>query len=170
MRSNIYMRTYSLLLISLFFMPFIAPSTDGSTDLVKVGVYQNAPLTFVEEDGNIKGFFIDILEHIANKKGWEIEYVPSSFPESLSNLENGNIDLLGVIAYSKERGRKFDYTYENVITNWGQIYLHKKSDIESIIDFKGKKVAVLQNDIFFNSLRKLVNQPVLRHLHIRRPQ
>jgi len=151
------MRKHSVLLISLFFLQLIASSPARSSDPVRVGVYQNTPLTF-EENGKTKGYFIDILEHIASKKGWEIKYVHSSLPECLSNLENGNIDLLGAIAYSVTRGRVFDYTYESVITNWGQMYLSKKSDIESIIDLKGKKVAVLQNDIFFNNLRKLVDQ------------
>jgi two-component system cell cycle sensor histidine kinase/response regulator CckA len=151
------MRKHSVLLISLFFLQLIASSPARSSDPVRVGVYQNTPLTF-EENGKTKGYFIDILEHIASKKGWEIKYVHSSLPECLSNLENGNIDLLGAIAYSVTRGRVFDYTYESVITNWGQMYLSTKSDIESIIDLKGKKVAVLQNDIFFNNLRKLVDQ------------
>jgi PAS domain S-box-containing protein len=151
------MRKHSILLISLFFLQLIASSPARSSDPVRVGVYQNTPLTF-EENGKTKGYFIDILEHIASKKGWEIKYVHSSLPECLSNLENGNIDLLGAIAYSVTRGRVFDYTYESVITNWGQMYLSTKSDIESIIDLKGKKVAVLQNDIFFNNLRKLVDQ------------
>jgi len=151
------MRKYSLLLIALFFMQLIIPSPARSGDHVRVGVYQNTPLTF-EENGKTKGFFIDILEYIAGKEGWKIEYVHSSFPECLSHLNSGKIDLLGCIAYSETRGRIFDYTYESVITNWGQIYLNKKSDIQSIIDLKGKKVAVLQNDIYFNNLRKLVDQ------------
>jgi len=152
------MRKYSFLLIFLFFMQLIAPLPAGSIDPIRVGVTQNTPLTFIEDNGKIKGFFIDILEHIAKKEGWDIEYVPSSWPECLSNLKSGKIDLLGGIAYSESRGRNFDYTFESIITNWGQIYLNKKSEIESIIDLKGKKVAVLQNDIFFNNLRKLVDQ------------
>jgi two-component system, cell cycle sensor histidine kinase and response regulator CckA len=151
------MRKYSLLLISLFFMQLIVVSPARSIDRVRVGVYQNTPLTF-EENGKTNGFFIDILEHIAGEEGWKIEYVHSSFPECLSNLKSGKIDLLGCIAYSETRRRNFDYTYESVITNWGQIYLNKKSDIESIIDLKDKKVAVLQNDIYFKNLRELVNQ------------
>jgi PAS domain S-box-containing protein len=158
MKSNIYIRKYLFLLVSLIFIHFIAPSKAGSSNLVKVGVYQNAPLTVVEKNKNPKGFFIDILEHIASEKGWEIEYVPGSLPECLSNLEKGDIDLLGGITYSETRGRIFNYSIESVITNWGQIYLNKKSDIESIIDFKGKKIAVLHNDIYFLNLRKLVSQ------------
>jgi PAS domain S-box-containing protein len=152
------MRKYCFLLISLFFMQLIAPLPAGSVDPIRVGVTQNTPLTFSEDNGKIKGFFIDILEYIANKEGWDIEYVPSSWPECLSNLKSGKIDLLGGIAYSELRGRNFDYTFESIITNWGQMYLNKKSEIESIVDLKGKKIAVLQNDIYFNNLRELVNQ------------
>jgi ABC-type amino acid transport substrate-binding protein len=108
-------------------MQLIIPSPARSGNHVRVGVYQNTPLTF-EENGKTKGFFIDILEHIAGKEGWRIEYVHSSWPECLSNLKSGEIDLLGGIAYSETRGRIFDYTYESVITNWGQLYLNKKSD------------------------------------------
>ena len=79
-----------------------------------------------------------------------------------SNLKSGKIDLLGGMAYSELKGRNFAYTFESVITNWGQMYLNKISDIESIINLKGKKVAVLQNDIYFNNLRKLVDQSGIR--------
>lgn len=147
-----------LLIIFLFFVHLIVPSPAVSGTLVRVGVYQNAPLSFVDENGKTKGFFIDILENIAAREGWDIEYVRTSWTECLSNLEHGTIDLLGPIAYSESRRRIFDYTYESVFTNWGQMYLNKNSDIESIVDLKGKKIAVLQNDIYFNNLRRLVRQ------------
>jgi len=158
MNINRYIRNYSLLLLSLLFMQLIAPSPAQSRMPVKVGVYQNAPLTFIDENGKVEGFFIDILESIADKENWKIEYVQSSFSECLSNLESGRIDLLGAVAYSKSRGKLFDFTFKSVFTNWGQIYINNKTDIESIIDLAGKKVAVLQGDIFFDDLRKLVNQ------------
>lgn len=158
MKSNIYIQKYLFLLVSLIFIHFTAPLTAGSSNHVKVGVYQNAPFTFIEGSENPKGFFIDILEHIASEKGWEIEYVPCSSSECLRKLEKGDIDLLGGITYSKINGRIFNYSIESVITNWGQIYLNKKSDIKSIVGFKGKKIAVLHNDKYFLNLRELVNQ------------
>ena len=98
MNINRYIRNYSLLLLSLLFMQLIAPSPAQSRMPVKVGVYQNAPLTFIDENGKVEGFFIDILESIADKENWKIEYVQSSFSECLSNLESGRIDLLGAVA------------------------------------------------------------------------
>ena len=129
MNINRYIRNYSLLLLSLLFMQLIAPSPAQSRMPVKVGVYQNTPLTFIDENGKVEGFFIDILESIADKENWKIEYVQSSFSECLSNLESGRIDLLGAVAYSKSRGKLFDFTFESVFTNWGQMYINNKTDI-----------------------------------------
>jgi PAS domain S-box-containing protein len=139
-------------------MQLIAPSLAQSRMPVKVGVYQNTPLTFIDENGKVGGFFIDILESIAGKENWKIEYVQSSFSECLSNLESGRIDLLGALAYSESRGKLYNFTFESVFTNWGQMYINNNTDIESIIDLEGKKIAVLQGDIYFENLRKLVNQ------------
>jgi signal transduction histidine kinase len=127
-------------------------------ETIKVGVYQNMPLTYIEPDGSAKGFFIDILEHIAAKEGWEIEYDPDSWSECLRKIMKGETDLLGVIAYSGERNKSIDYTYESVLTEWGQIYTSSDSEIESILDLRDKKIAVLQADMHFLSLKRLMNQ------------
>jgi PAS domain S-box-containing protein len=154
----INIRKYALLMISVSLMQLITLAPAAASKTVKVGVHQNTPLTFIDENGKVGGFFIDLLESIADEENWEIEYVQSSFSECLSNLESGRIDLLGAIAYSESRGKIFDFTYESVFTNWGQMYINNITDIESIIDLKGKKVAVLQGDIYFENLRELVNQ------------
>ena len=130
----------------------------GAKDRIKVGVYQNMPLTFIEPDGTIRGFFIDILEHIAAKEDWEIEYDPDTWSECLSKIMKGETDLLGVIAYSVERNKDIDFTYESVLTEWGQIYTSRDSGIESILDLRDKKIAVLQADMHFLSLKNLMNQ------------
>ena len=124
---------------------------------IKVGIYQNIPLTFIDEEGKIKGFFIDILEAVAKKEGWKIQYVPDSWPQCLKNLADGKIDLLGVIAYSPERAKLYDYSYENVQSEWAQVYTHNKSGIDSVLDLKFRKIAVLREDIHFINLRDMVN-------------
>ena len=43
---------------------------------LRVGVYQNPPLIGMDENNNPEGFFIHILEHIAQEEGWELIYVP----------------------------------------------------------------------------------------------
>jgi signal transduction histidine kinase/CheY-like chemotaxis protein len=124
---------------------------------IKVGVYQNIPLSFSDEQGAVKGLFIDILEYVADKEDWVIEYQVDTWTQCLQNLENGEIDLLGVIGISPERAKLFDYNFESVQTEWGQVYTHRPFGIESILDLKFKKIAVLQGDLHFINLRQMVD-------------
>jgi PAS domain S-box-containing protein len=151
--------------ISLIFVSFcvliagiLQPSKLIAEITVKVGVYQNKPLIFEDDRGKIKGIFVDILTHVADEEGWTLEYISDSWSEGLNHLKSGQIDVMGPIAYSQERNKIFDFSYINVLTNWGQIYINKNSDIESILDLREKKVAVLQNDVYYQNLRKLVRQ------------
>jgi ABC-type amino acid transport substrate-binding protein len=141
-------------IVFLFLILFLLPSPLRADLPLKVGVYQNEPLIFVDSDGKTKGIFADVLEYIASKEKWTIEYSPGSFQQELEILKSGEIDILCTIAYSKERDRWFDFTNENLLTNWGQIYTKKKSDIRTIVDLNHKKVSVLQGDIHYSALKK----------------
>lgn len=153
------MKKNTIVLIScLLFALFANPISVSAETTIKMGVYQNRPLLFKDSDGNIKGIFADILAYIADEEDWNIEYVNGSWSQGLRNLKSADIDILGPIAYSQERKKDYDFTYENVLTNWGQIYVNKHSKIESILDLKGRKIAVLQNDVYFLNLRHLVKQ------------
>jgi len=55
-----------ILSIIFFLMLIITPVL--AFDEVRVGVYQNEPFVFVE-NGEVKGFYIDILEEVAKKRG-----------------------------------------------------------------------------------------------------
>jgi len=152
------MKKIILALGALFIVQGITCTNISAKTLVKVGVYQNKPLTFIEENGEVKGFYIDILEHIADEEDWQIEYVPDTWAACLDKLKKSETDLLGVIAYSVERNKFLDYTYESVLTEWGQIYTNKNVRIESILDLRDKKIAVLQADMHYLNLNNLMSQ------------
>ena len=138
-----------LILVLICFSLYSLPNAVSADPTVKVGIYNNEPLIFVDEDGKGRGVFADILEHVASKEGWQIEYVAGTWEQNLSSLENNNIDLLCTIAFSKARDERYDFTNENLLTNWGQLYTQIGSDIKSITDLAGKKVAVLKGDIHY---------------------
>lgn len=153
MKKCVIILIYCMLLVISF-----SPLDSMADTRIRVGVYQNRPLLFKDTDGNVKGIFSDILKHVAAKEGWTIEYMSESWVECLKDLKTGKLDILPAIAYSEQRNQIFDFTYENIISNWGQIYTGQLSNIDSILDFKGKKIAVLQNDIYYKNLRELVKK------------
>ena len=148
-------KIFYLFLILLFQYSFSYPLKADST--IKVGIYNNEPLIFIDKDGNGKGIFADVMEYIASKEGWKIEYAGGTFQQCLSRLESNQIDILSTIAFSIDRDKHYDFNKENLLTNWGQLYTVKNSEIKSIMDLAEKKIAVLKGDIHhavFNQITK----------------
>lgn len=121
---------------------------------VRVGVYQNEPKIFLDSSGRASGFHIEILEEIARREGWELEYVYGTWAECLKRLEAGEIDLLPDVAYSEDRARRFDFNREVVLRNWARLYAHTGVAINDIFDLRGRTVAVVAGDISYEELRK----------------
>jgi PAS domain S-box-containing protein len=145
---------YQLLGISIL----LAPDPVAAADRIRVGIYDNKPLVFMDVNGKPGGLFVDILNTIAVRKNLKIDYVYGHFSDGLERLEDGKIDLLAAIAYSETRAERFDFTYETVITNWGEIYATKGQGIESILDLAGKRIGVKHGDIHFEALRRLTGE------------
>lgn len=114
---------------------------------LRVGLYDNAPKIFLDAKGNPSGFFVEVLDEIAKKENWSLTYVACQWRECLLMLENGELDIMPDVAYSKEREGHFLFNKEIVISNWSTLFANKKSKIFSILDLDEKRIAVLQNSI-----------------------
>jgi len=128
------------------------------TKELKVGVYDNYPMVSLRDDGKVEGFLIDVLGYISSNEKWKIAFVPGNLTDGLERLEREEIDLLAGIEYSRKRNNVYDFTYENVFSDWGIIYTQKKSNISQIVNLDNKKIAVIHNDIHYNNFRKLAEQ------------
>jgi ABC-type amino acid transport substrate-binding protein len=130
-----------VLLFSLF-------SSDARADrTVRVGIYENQPKVFTSPSGVPSGLFVDILESIAREEKWTLEYVPGTWQEGLGRLAWGDIVLMPDVAYTSEREHLFAFHGEPVVSDWFQLFANKGSGIHSIVDLRGKRVAVLAGSI-----------------------
>lgn len=147
------MREYRLSIIiacisAALFSLFCANTPAASDPLtVRVGAYENSPKIFTGTSGEYIGIFPDLLDVIAEKEGWKIEFVPGSWTQCLERLENGEIDLMVDVAYSEAREKKYDFNSESIFINWGLIYTRKGLAIESFLDLRNKKIAVMKGSI-----------------------
>jgi PAS domain S-box-containing protein len=114
---------------------------------IKVGLYNNAPKVFISESGRASGIFIDIIEHIAQAEGWNLEYVPGTWGECLDRLERREIDLMPDVVHTSDRERIFSFHQVPVLSSWFQVYAKKGSNVRSILDLDGKKIAVLDRSV-----------------------
>ena len=90
-----------------------------------VGIYQNPPLLATDDAGKPYGFFIDILEYIAEAEGWELNYVVYSFDECMEALKSGEIDILPDIGHSESREQVISFNEATLLTNWAVVYVNE---------------------------------------------
>ena len=118
---------------------------------VKIGHEQNHPMASTGNDGLPQGILIDIIEEVARREGWTIQYSPCLWNQCLDNLESGNIDLLIAIAYTPERAERFSFNKHTIISNWGMLYSRADRRIETYADLHGKRIALVHNDVYSNA-------------------
>jgi PAS domain S-box-containing protein len=132
--------------ILLVILLLIIPTLSNANFKLRVGVYENYPVIFMDGD-TPKGLFIDILEHVAKGEGWTLEYVKcDSWIECFQKVRFGGIDIHVGVAYSIERDDYLDYNKESILTYWTTIYQRPLGGINNILDLDGKTVAVMEGD------------------------
>lgn len=124
---------------------------------VKVGIYSDKPIIYRDSDGQIKGFYADIINKIAESEGWELEFVEGTWNETLTKLKTGEIDLTTSITIVEERLPYMDFNQEHLYVMWSELYTSSSSESDNVLDYEGKKIGILSNGangIYFKKLMK----------------
>ncbi len=138
-------------LVTLLLFALTAPSgaaadPSATPRTVRYGLVPVEPLVW-RRDGRPAGFCVDILEEVAARESWRLEYVDGSWDENLARLEAGEIDLLAPTAWSAARDSVLDYSRRPLLTLWSQVYVRRGSPVNTILDLAGRTVAVMKGDI-----------------------
>jgi PAS domain S-box-containing protein len=128
--------------ISIFLMIFAFVL---SAETVRVGAYDNPPKIFKNGNGEIEGFWADVTNEIAQREGWNIEWIFGTWDECLSRLEKGELDIMVDTGLTPSRELKYRFAHETVHLSWTSIFKHPDSNIESVLDLSGKKIGGLKN-------------------------
>ena len=123
---------------------------------VRVGVYQNKPKVFLAPDGTASGLFIELLEAVAAREDWTLDFVPCRWSGCLEAVQQGRIDLMPDVAYTRERDRTFSFHQTPVLESWSQVFARPDADIRSLSDLDGLRIAALRDSIQEASFRQMI--------------
>jgi diguanylate cyclase (GGDEF)-like protein/PAS domain S-box-containing protein len=114
---------------------------------LRVGVYSNPPKVFMGEDGKASGILVDLLREVASAEQLSLEFVACEWRACMDALAAGRIDLLPDMAWSEERARTFAFHQIPALHSWSQIYARRGNQIRSLLDLKGRRIAVLEGSV-----------------------
>lgn len=135
----------------------------GSSRIVTVGVYENAPKVYTDENGEAAGLFIDLLKPIARRERWSLRFVRCTWANCLQQVADGRIDLMPDVAYSDQRDKVLVFGNVPITHSWSQIYRNKDVQVRSIVDLEAKRIAVLRDGIQQAYLARLMAGSGMRY-------
>jgi len=139
-------KTTALLFIRVLLAWFIYMASASAEDEARefiVGTWDNPPIVFRDNTGNITGLGVDIIKQVAEQNGWKLKFSHGTWSEKYEELQNGAIDLLVAIAFTPERNKLFDYPEQTIINNWGVIYQTPDNNFTSLQDLQHKRIAMV---------------------------
>ncbi len=151
-------RFITLIFSFLFILTPMISSNAQDNDKIRVALYDSHPNSFTNTDGNPAGLYVDLLNEIALREGWELEYEFGTWDQQYKKLKAGDVDLLVAIAYTEERDKFLDYPKQAIQLIWGTIYGAEGTAIESILDLAGKRVGLLAGDIHGENFQELIRR------------
>mgnify|MGYP002345197077 CR=1 FL=1 len=104
-----------------------------------------APFEFLD-NGIPAGFNIDLLRETARVMGFKIEIVLGPWDTVRRELEEGKIDMLAGMFYSRERDRKVDFSLPHTVVTH-DLFVREGSPLRSLEDLAGKRLMVQKGDI-----------------------
>ena len=150
---------FSLVLRLCLLMLFCSQAVAARAETrINVGIYQNEPKIFLNGQGRPDGFFAELLDRVAEREGWVLNYVACEWKECLEKLQKGSLDLMPDVAYSEQRAQRFLLGSEVVLSSWSVIYVQQGRNIPSLKELDGKGLAVVKGSIQYRVLVEELNK------------
>ncbi|WP_028552853.1 amino acid ABC transporter substrate-binding protein [Paenibacillus sp. UNC451MF] len=115
---------------------------------------QSYPYAY-KEDNKLQGFDVEVVEAIAKKLGYKVEWQLTEFSGVMAQLELGKLDTVSnQVAITPERQQKYDFSQTYAYAGSQVVVKDSNNDIKSVADLKGKTVAVVLGSNHAKNLEK----------------
>lgn len=137
-----------LIIISIFCTQTVFGESKLKVNPLKIGGDDNyPPYEFIDNEGNFRGFNVDVIRAIAIELGLDIHIIPNRWEDTMVSLEKGEIDAIQGMTLTPERDVIYDFTEEIVINSQNIFVLNETTYISDISDLKGKRVGIQAEDV-----------------------
>ncbi len=117
-----------------------------------------APFAFENSSREVVGFDIDIVNAIAEKQGLKLRIVNTPFTSIFASLNNGDVDtVISGVTINDRRKQSFDFS-QPYFDARQLIAVPQSSDVKSLDDIKGKKVAVVSGSTADDVVSRLLGK------------
>ena len=138
--------------------------------VVRVGWYEDS-YHITGEDGARSGYGYEYEQSVASYTGWHYKYVNKDWTTLIEMLQNGKIDIMGGISFTKERAKTMLFSDIPMGEEKYHLYINQANTNISASDLSaldGKRIVVLKNsvqDVQFSKWEK-EHHIKTKHVHL----
>lgn len=126
-------------------------TTDSKDEVYTVGIDVTYPPFEFEKDGKNVGIDVDLIEAIAEDQGFKVEFKAMDFKGIIPSLQAGQLDVaMGGMSITEERKNVVDFSDPYFDAGVSLIVSDSTTDIQTVEDLKGKRVAVKKGTVGAN--------------------
>ena len=126
------------------------------------------PMSFRDQTGDPVGYSVDLCGHIfaavkqkLGRNDLKLNYVPVTADNRFTSIETGEIDILcGATTKTLGRSERVGFTQLTFVTGASLVSM-ADSKIGSVLDLKGKRVAVVSNTTTIEVLKSVLNKTLV---------
>ena len=101
-----------------------------------------APWTYHDENGNLVGYDVEVMEKVAEKLGIKATFVEGEFDGLLAGLDSKRYDIIANgVNITEERAEKYDFSVPYAYNRTAVIVREDNEEIQSFEDLEGKETA-----------------------------
>ena len=141
---------------------------ENSDNVIRVGSFEET-YNVVNEKGERSGYGYEYLQDIAGYAGWTYKYITSDWKNCFTQLENGEIDILGGISYTDERAENMLFSDMPMGEEKYYIYTDASNmDLTAgnLDSFEGKNIGVFKDNITEDVLNEWESKYGLHTQHV----
>ncbi|HSH43275.1 MAG TPA: diguanylate cyclase, partial [Arenicellales bacterium] len=154
---------------ALWLITAAGPATAEPAGTVRVGVYENAPKIYWNDNGEPAGLFVELIREIARNEHWSLEFVPCEWHACLDSLEAGDIDLMPDVAFTERRNRRFEFHQVPVAQSWSVILKRADTPASSLSRLDNRRIAILAGGVQSEGLERMMSGLELSYSPVQYP-
>ena len=113
-------------------------------DKIKIGIYKNEPYAYVDEQGNVSGYYPEFINILQKKYNFEYEYVICNFADGLKMLEDSEIDIMFGVAITNKRKDKIIFNKYRVSLETHSIATNLDIDVGDLDKLEGLRLGLIR--------------------------
>jgi len=110
--------------------------------VLRVGTEGTYPPFTFKDDGELKGYDIDVMKAVADEAGFDVEFVEAPFDALFPALDSGRIDVIAnQVTINPEREARYLFTRPYTYSRGVIVTATDTDDITTLADLKGQTAA-----------------------------